>query len=92
MKFNERFPEHARAPSTIGPHPEVPVAEKVFQSWRVYPCGACGAPTGWRLDLASDFPATPCCSEECQAQLQTDYDALSKPLEPEPEKISTDPA
>lgn len=69
MKFNDKFPEHVKAPHTIGPHPEVQVGDKISQSWRVYPCGACKAPTGWRLELAEDFPPAPCCSEECQAQL-----------------------
>lgn len=64
MKFNEKFPEHAKAPHTIGPHAEVEVAGGISQSWRTYECAGCRKPTSWRL-LHEDLPGTPICSDEC---------------------------
>jgi hypothetical protein len=72
MKFNDKFPDKVHPQKVyperlMGPHPEIEVEPGLIQSWRIYPC-TCGTPTGWRNVLADDFPPTPCCSEECQAQ------------------------
>ena len=71
MKLDDRYPDKADPlklypANLIGPHPEVAVTPVLRQSWRSYPCIACGTRTGWRLDVGGAY--APVCSDDCAAQ------------------------
>lgn len=82
MKFDQVYPDIASIRTAypdklMGPHPEIRILFgivrglnqwAVTQSWRVFPCLLCRAPTSWRVDLEG-CPGSPYCSEEC-------YDAM----------------
>ena len=84
MKFNDKHPELTNPQRVyperpMGPHPEIEVEPGVIQSWRIYPCGVCKAPTGWRSVLYDDIPPACCCSEECMIELKACQLSLENP-------------
>jgi hypothetical protein len=85
MKFDAKYPDKTNAQKLfpeklIGPHKEVEVTSEITQSWRVYPCGVCRSPTGWRFNAPkADHPATPACSEECVSAMKADATAEDPP-------------
>lgn len=73
MKFDKKYPDKVNAQKLfpdklMGPHKEIAVTALLTQSWRVYPCAVCRAPTGWRFTI-DDLPAA-ACSEECVDELK----------------------
>jgi hypothetical protein len=83
MKFDAKYPDKTNAlklnpDKLMGPHKEVVVTSEVMQSWRVFPCGACGALTGWRFSAPNaDYPPSPACSEECVEALKANIELPS---------------
>lgn len=88
MKFDEKYPDKTSAQKLnpdklMGPHKEVEVTSEITQSWRVYPCSSCRAPTSWRYSTpTADYPASPACSEECVETLKAN--AAASVEEPPP--------
>ena len=83
MKFDEKYPgvtnpQKLFPDKLLGPHREIEVSPELTQSWRVYSCVVCRAPTGWRY--TGDGSTAPCCSEECMATMkQNDTEAEAAP-------------
>ncbi len=74
MKFNEKYPQHVKPATLMGPHETVWVTETLEQSWRAGYCIKCNAPTSWRT--IGEGYCTAVCSEECLTRFDSEIEEV----------------